>query len=72
MNPSEGVSVSIAVSVNLIQFLEIDKFRKSAFVGELCWFNFIYLFYFYTLLFHALFKVKFNIDHFVLGEHWEC
>ncbi len=26
---------------------------------------------FYTLLFHSLFKVKFNIGHFVLGEHWE-
>ncbi len=26
---------------------------------------------FYTLLFHSLFKVKFNIDHFVLGEHRE-
>ncbi len=24
---------------------------------------------FYTLLFHSLFKVKFNIDYFVLGEH---
>ncbi len=26
---------------------------------------------FYTLLFHSLFKVKFDIDHFVLGEHRE-
>ncbi len=25
----------------------------------------------YTLLFHSLFKVEFNIDHFVLGEHRE-
>ncbi len=24
---------------------------------------------FYMLLFHSLFKVKFNIDHFALGEH---
>ncbi len=27
--------------------------------------------HFYTLLFHSLFKVEFDIDHFVLGEHWE-
>ncbi len=27
--------------------------------------------YFYTLLFHSLFKVEFYIDHFVLGEHLE-
>ncbi len=27
---------------------------------------------YYTLLFHSLFKVEFYIDHFVLGEHWEC
>ncbi len=26
---------------------------------------------FYTLLFHSLFKVEFNMDHFALGEHWE-
>ncbi len=26
---------------------------------------------FYTLLLHSLFKVKFNIDYFVLGEHRE-
>ncbi len=26
---------------------------------------------FYMLLFHSLFKVEFDIDHFVLGEHWE-
>ncbi len=26
---------------------------------------------FYMLLFHSLFKVKFDIDHFVLGEHLE-
>ncbi len=25
----------------------------------------------YTLLFHSLFKVEFDIDHFVLGEHRE-
>ncbi len=31
----------------------------------------IYIKYFYTLLFHSLFKVEFDIDHFVLGEHWE-
>ncbi len=29
------------------------------------------VFIFYTLLFHSLFKVKFNIDNFVLGEHRE-
>ncbi len=27
--------------------------------------------YFYKHLFHSLFKVKFNIDHFVLGGHRE-
>ncbi len=27
--------------------------------------------HFYTLLFHSLFKVKFDINHFVLGENWE-
>ncbi len=27
---------------------------------------------FYTLLFHLFFKVEFDIDHFVLGEHREC
>ncbi len=27
---------------------------------------------FYMLLFHSLFKVEFDIDHFVLGEHREC
>ncbi len=27
--------------------------------------------FFYKLLFHSLFKVEFDIDHFVLGEHWE-
>ncbi len=26
---------------------------------------------FYTILFHSLFKVEFNIDHFVLGGHRE-
>ncbi len=26
---------------------------------------------FYKLLFHSLFKVEFDIDHFVLGEHRE-
>ncbi len=26
---------------------------------------------FYTLLFHLLFKVEFDINYFVLGEHWE-
>ncbi len=31
----------------------------------------VHLGYFYTLLFHSLFKVEFDIDHFVLGEHWE-
>ncbi len=27
--------------------------------------------FFYTLLFHSLFKVEFDMDHFVLGEHRE-
>ncbi len=26
---------------------------------------------FYMLLFHSLFKVEFDVDHFVLGEHRE-
>ncbi len=26
---------------------------------------------FYTLLFHSLFKVEFDMEHFVLGEHRE-
>ncbi len=26
---------------------------------------------YYTLLFYSLFKVEFDIDHFVLGEHRE-
>ncbi len=26
---------------------------------------------FYTLLFYSFFKVEFDINHFVLGEHWE-
>ncbi len=26
---------------------------------------------FYTLLFHSLFKVEFDMDHFALGEHRE-
>ncbi len=28
--------------------------------------------FFYTLLFRSLFKVEFDINHFVLGGHQEC
>ncbi len=28
-------------------------------------------YYIYTLLFHSLFKVEFDMDHFALGEHRE-
>ncbi len=36
-----------------------------------CAINRLVTYYFYTLLFHSLFKVEFNIDHFVLREHRE-
>ncbi len=40
--------------------------------AETCFYKILLNFsHFYTLLFHSLFKVEFDIDHFVLGEHRE-
>ncbi len=44
---------------------------QSTFIGSSCRRWYLYRFPFYKLLFHSLFKVEFDIDHFVLGEHRE-
>ncbi len=61
----DSVGRYINVNINISIF---SKYRQQRCILKK---TSIFFQYFYTLLFHSLFKVEFNIDHFVLGEHRE-
>ncbi len=59
---------SVSFFYFFLKFVIFLKFFKISSIFLQCLQNFVN---FYTLLFRSLFKVKFSIDHFVLGEDLE-